>query len=108
MSTATVVAPRPNLARLLAGYVEFTKPRIVMLVLVTGAPAVLIAARGMPGAMVAANNPVFRQICQDILSSETSRLGTRNNHLKVKQLVGELVTKHCKRKKTFSLNNFWR
>lgn len=53
MSMATVVAPRPNLARLLAGYVEFTKPRIVMLVLVTGAPAVLIAARGMPGARVA-------------------------------------------------------
>ncbi len=53
MSTATVVAPRPNLSRLIAGYVEFTKPRIVMLVLVTGAPALLIAARGLPGARVA-------------------------------------------------------
>ena len=53
MSTATVVAPRPNLSRLMAGYVEFTKPRIVMLVLVTGVPALLIAARGMPGAGVA-------------------------------------------------------
>ena len=53
MSTATVVAPRPNLSRLIAGYVEFTKPRIVMLVLVTGVPALLIAERGMPGARVA-------------------------------------------------------
>ena len=53
MSTATVVAPRANLSRVIAGYVEFTKPRIVMLVLVTGLPALLIAARGMPGARVA-------------------------------------------------------
>ena len=59
-------------------------------------------------AQVDANNSVFRQICRDILSSETSRLGTRNNHVKVKQLVEELVTKHCKRKKTFSLGNIWR
>lgn len=55
-------------------------------------------------ARMAANNPVFRQICRDILSSETSRLGTRNNHIKVKQLVEELVTKHCKSEKIFSLN----
>ena len=53
MSTASVVAPRPNLSRLIAGYVEFTKPRIVMLVLVTGAPALLIAARGIPSLRIA-------------------------------------------------------
>ncbi len=53
MSTVTVVAPRPNLSRLIAGYVEFTKPRIVMLVLVTGAPALLIAARGIPSLRIA-------------------------------------------------------
>ena len=53
MSTVTVVAPRPNPSRLIAGYVEFTKPRIVMLVMVTGVPALLIAARGMPATRVA-------------------------------------------------------
>ncbi|MBI2633283.1 MAG: hypothetical protein HYW78_02730, partial [Parcubacteria group bacterium] len=45
-----------------------------------------------------------RRICRDILSSETSRLGTKNNHEKVKQLVDELVTKKCKR--SFSLKNY--
>lgn len=59
-------------------------------------------------ARIAANNPVFRQICRDILSSETSRLGTRNNHLKVKQLVEELVTRHCNHKKMFSFSSIWR
>ena len=75
---------------------------------VRGAIMIARACKTHVGAMVDARNPVFRQICRDILSSETSRLGTRNNHLKVKQLVDELVTKHCNYKKTFSLNNIWR
>ena len=58
------------------------------------------------GAAISAGDPTFRQICRDILSSETSRLGTRNNHEKVKKLVDELVAKHCKR--PFSLSNLWR
>jgi gas vesicle protein GvpN len=58
------------------------------------------------GATISAEDPTFRQICRDILSSETSRLGTRNNHEKVKKLVDELVAKHCKR--PFSLSNLWR
>ena len=68
--------------------------------------AVMIArsCKIYPGAVIAADNGVFRLICQDILSSETSRLGMRNNHLKVKQLVKELVTKHCGRKKTSHLS----
>lgn len=55
-------------------------------------------------ARMTANNQVFRQICRDILSSETSRLGTKDNHIKVKQLVEKLVTKHCKSEKIFLLN----
>lgn len=59
------------------------------------------------GAAISAGDPTFRQICRDILSSETSRLGTRNNHVKVKKLVEELVTKHCNHKQTFSLHTVW-
>lgn len=58
------------------------------------------------GAKISAKDQKFRQICRDILTSETSRLGTRNNHEKVKKLVDALVRKKCKR--SFSLNNFWR
>lgn len=47
------------------------------------------------GAAVARNNKVFRNICRDILSSETSRLGRHDRHKKVKQLVDQLVTKYC-------------
>ncbi len=58
------------------------------------------------GAAISSKDYVFRQICRDILSSETSRLGTRNNHEKVKRLVDQLVDKHSKR--PFSLTGFWR
>lgn len=49
MSVATpaaVVAPR----RIALAWLELTKPRIVLLVLFTGVPALLIAARGFPAA----------------------------------------------------------
>ena len=60
--------------------------------------AVMIARslRTHEGAAVTPRNQMFRQICRDILSSETSRLGTRNNHAKVKQLVDQLITQNCK------------
>lgn len=73
---------------------------------VRGAVMIARACRTHAGAAVTHDNEVFRRICRDILSSETSRLGTRNNHEKVKQLVDELVAKKCK--KTFSFNNLWR
>lgn len=38
-----------------------------------------------------AANRVFMQMCQDILASETSRVGSRTNQNRVKQIVGELV-----------------
>ena len=40
---------RPTAARKLAGYVELTKPRIVMLVLMTGLPALLMASARADG-----------------------------------------------------------
>ncbi|MBI4811946.1 gas vesicle protein GvpN [Candidatus Falkowbacteria bacterium] len=73
---------------------------------VRGAVMIARSCRTHEGAAVARDNEIFRRICRDILSSETSRLGTRNNHEKVKQLVDELVEKKCK--KTFSLSSFWR
>ena len=39
---------RPGVRRLLLAYFELTKPRIVFLVLLTGVPALLLAARGEP------------------------------------------------------------
>jgi gas vesicle protein GvpN len=40
---------------------------------------------------IAQSNGVFTQICQDILSSETSRVGSKTNQNRVKELVKQLV-----------------
>lgn len=45
---------------------------------------------------LAQTNGVFTQMCQDILSSETSRVGSKTNQNKIKALVGEIVGKHYK------------
>ena len=45
---------------------------------------------------LAQSNGVFTQMCQDILSSETSRVGSKTNQNRIKALVGEIVTKHYK------------
>jgi len=73
---------------------------------IRGAVMIARSCRSHPGAAIVHDNRVFRQICRDILSSETSRLGTRNNHEKVKQMVDQLIDKNCKRR--FSLSNLWR
>jgi len=39
------------------------------------------------------SNGAFMQICQDILSSETSRVGSKTNQAKVKETVKELIEK---------------
>jgi len=44
---------------------------------------------------VATDNRAFRQICQDVLASETSRVGSRSSQLKVGQLVSTLIDKYC-------------
>jgi nitric oxide reductase NorQ protein len=38
---------------------------------------------------------VFRQICMDILSSETSRIGTAGSHARVKEVINELIDQIC-------------
>jgi len=45
--------------------------------------------------VVSADNPVFRQTCVDILSSETSRLGSREHHVKAAEQILQLIEKHC-------------
>ena len=41
------------------------------------------------------SNGAFMQTCQDILASETSRVGSKTNQSRVKEIVKELVKKHC-------------
>jgi len=43
-----MVVARPGVARLALGYLELTKPRIVLLVIFTGIPALLMAGPGFP------------------------------------------------------------
>jgi len=44
---------------------------------------------------VDANNDIFRQLCLDILASETSRVGSKTQAAKVKEVVDNLVDQHC-------------
>jgi len=41
-----------------------------------------------------ASREIFRKICQDILTSETSRIGSKTNQQKVKNIVDELIEKY--------------
>ncbi len=41
------------------------------------------------------DDPVFRQICMDILASETSRIGTAGSQKRVKQVIAELINDIC-------------
>jgi protoheme IX farnesyltransferase len=47
-----MVVARPSVGRLALAYLDLTKPRIVFLVILTGVPALLLAARGMPSPSV--------------------------------------------------------
>ena len=47
------------------------------------------------GGTVSASSRIFRQLAQDILASETTRLGSQDHHNKVKKVVGELITQYC-------------
>jgi gas vesicle protein GvpN len=42
----------------------------------------------------AKSNGAFMQICQDIMASETSRVGSKTNQARVKEIVQELVKKY--------------
>ena len=48
----SVAVMQPSAVRTLRAWIELTKPRIVLLVLITGLPAALLAAKGMPPARV--------------------------------------------------------
>lgn len=65
---------------------------------VRGAIMIARSCRSHSNAEIEPKNRVFHQICRDILSSETSRLGTRGNHEKVKKLVDQLVNRVNKKK----------
>lgn len=71
---------------------------------VRGAIMIARACQSHSRAKIEPKNRIFHQICRDILSSETSRLGTRNNHKKVKDLVDQLVN-GVKVKKKISPNS---
>jgi len=47
------------------------------------------------GAQVMCGDAAFRQICEDVLSSETSRLGEKTTQQKVKKIVNELINQYC-------------
>jgi len=49
----------------------------------------------LKGIPASAKNGLFTQMCQDILASETSRVGSRSGQIKVKEMIGKLVTKYC-------------
>jgi len=44
---------------------------------------------------VDAKNNIFREICQDILASETSRVGSKAHEAKIKEMVKSLIDKYC-------------
>jgi len=46
-------------------------------------------------AAVNKNDQIFRQTCMDILASETSRIGSKTNQDKVKEVISELIDQHC-------------
>jgi len=44
---------------------------------------------------VKGSSAVFQQVCQDILASETSRVGSKSKQAKVLELVKKFVKQHC-------------
>jgi len=44
---------------------------------------------------VKGSSVIFQQVCQDILASETSRVGSKSNQAKVRDLVKKFVKQHC-------------
>ena len=46
------------------------------------------------GLTPASSNGTFMQICQDILASETSRVGSKTNQDRIREIVKELVEKY--------------
>jgi len=55
------------------------------------------------GTTPAKSNGAFTQMCQDILASETSRVGSKTNQSKVKDIVKELVEEEFGTRKTIDV-----
>lgn len=47
------------------------------------------------GGTVSKDDPTFRETALEILTSETSRVGSRNHQSVVREVIGELIDKHC-------------
>jgi nitric oxide reductase NorQ protein len=50
---------------------------------------------GVKNVPVSAKNKEFVKICEDILASETSRIGKKSRREKVKATVRRLILKYC-------------
>jgi gas vesicle protein GvpN len=50
---------------------------------------------GVTGSQVSRKDRAFVNICQDILGSETSRIGSSSSQAKVREAVKGLIEKHC-------------
>jgi hypothetical protein len=44
---------------------------------------------------VDAKNDIFRQLCLDILASESTRVGSKTQTVRVKEVVSQLIDQHC-------------
>jgi len=47
------------------------------------------------GGVVSKDNPVFRETALEILTSETSRVGSRNHQAKVREVLSGLIDQYC-------------
>ena len=50
---------------------------------------------GVRKGRVIKDDPIFRQICMDILASETSRIGSRASQARVREVISELIDENC-------------
>ena len=46
-------------------------------------------------ASISAKDEIFRQICMDVLASETSRVGVGKDQSNTKKLIASLIEKYC-------------
>jgi len=47
------------------------------------------------GGVISKDNPIFRETALEILTSETSRVGSKTHQLKVREVINGLIDKYC-------------
>jgi len=52
-------------------------------------------AATVQGCSISSTDDVFRQLCLDILASETSRVGSKDQTSRVKEVLTELIDRYC-------------